>query len=107
MSVSSYAASMSVKVDIPRDIVINGTLVKKGTYKINYDEVMGELVIRSGDKLILRAPARAEFRQNRSGRTELVVIKDEATSRLRRITLAGEERSLIVDTRIENVAPQQ
>jgi hypothetical protein len=44
---------------------VNGTLVKKGTYKVTFNDETGELTIKKGDKVVATAQARLEKNDSR------------------------------------------
>ncbi len=48
------------KVTFLQSLDVNGTLVKKGTYKVTFNDETGELTIRKGDKVVVTAQARLE-----------------------------------------------
>ncbi len=50
----------SKNVTIGDDVTVGGTLVKKGTYKVSFDDQSGELTIRNGNKVIAKTTARLE-----------------------------------------------
>ena len=48
------------QVTFIQSLDVNGTLVKKGTYKVTFNDETGELTIRKGDKVVVTAQARLE-----------------------------------------------
>jgi hypothetical protein len=46
-------------------VTVDGTLVKKGTYKVTFNDETGELVIKKGSKVVAKAQARLEKTDDR------------------------------------------
>src|SRR5215510_4317159 len=53
------------EITITSPVTVNGTLVKKGTYKMTYDDKTGELTIAKGKKVVATAPARLDKTNDR------------------------------------------
>ena len=60
ISVPASANTITREVTFTRDVKVNGTLVKAGTYKAVFDDQTGELTITKGKKTVAQAPARIE-----------------------------------------------
>ena len=54
------------EVTFNKSVTVNGTLVKKGTYRVEFNEETNELTIRKGKKVVATAPARVEKITDRS-----------------------------------------
>ena len=48
------------KVTFLQSLNVNGTVIKKGTYNVAFNEETGELSIKKGGKILATAPARLE-----------------------------------------------
>lgn len=59
-SVLALGKTTEKKVTFLQSLDVNGTLVKKGTYKVAFNDETGELTIRKGDKVVATAQARLE-----------------------------------------------
>ena len=59
-AVFALAKTTEKKVTFIQSLDVNGTLVKKGTYKVTFNDETGELTIRKGDKVVATAQARLE-----------------------------------------------
>lgn len=99
MSASALAKGKSERVTLPQDVVINGTLVKKGEYKLKFDEQTGELLFLKGKKVVARTSARIEKRERDAQRTEFGTILEGDTRTLRSITFRGERESIVMHER--------
>ncbi len=95
------------KVVFPRDVMVQGTLVKKGTYQVVFDEQANKLTILQDDKTIATSTARAEAIKNRATNTELLINKKDNASILRGVILAGENQAVVIDDTVQTATPQQ
>jgi hypothetical protein len=96
MSATGLAKGKSEEVNIPQDVVVNGTLVKKGSYKLKFDEQTGELLLLKGKKVVARTSARLEKREKEAARTEFGTIQQGETKSLRSITFRGDRESIVM-----------
>ena len=90
------AKGKSEDLTLPQDVVINGTLVKKGDYKLKFDEQTGELLILKGKKVVARTNARLEKREKQAARTEFGMMQQGDAKELRSITFRGERETLVM-----------
>ena len=106
-----YAEGKGKKVNISRDIVVNGVEVKKGKYEVKFNDELGEMSIWKGDKLVAKSNARKALRSSKAVSTELMTVKDNQNSILRGIVLEGEQQTILLNSNSTsdniNVAPQQ
>ena len=58
--VVALAKSTEREVTLTKDLTVSGTLVKKGTYKVEFNEETNELTIKKGKKVVATAQARLE-----------------------------------------------
>ena len=59
-AVFALAKTTEKKVTFIQSLDVNGTLMKKGTYKVTFNDETGELTIKKGDKVVATAQARLE-----------------------------------------------
>jgi hypothetical protein len=78
------------------DTKVNGTIVKKGKYEAVYDDQSGELSIFKGGKLIAKAAARLEKRDQKARVAEVQTIREGMDQRLVSIAFAGSQENLVV-----------
>ena len=78
--VAALAKTTERKVTFRESVNVNGTVVKKGTYKVTLDDETGELTIRKGDKVVATAQARLEKTGERYGFYTSTVSADPATA---------------------------
>jgi len=105
---SAYAEGKGKTVDISKDVVVNGTEVKKGKYEITFDEEKQEVSIWKGDKLVAKSNARKGLLKNKSAVNQLMTTKQNQNDMLKGIILAGEQETILINTNnTVNAAPQQ
>jgi hypothetical protein len=63
--VVALAKSTEREVTFTKNLTVNGTLVKKGTYKVEFNEETNELTIKKGKKVVATAQARLEKIEDR------------------------------------------
>jgi hypothetical protein len=78
------------------DVTVNGTVVKKGTYKVMFDDQSGELTIAKDKNTVAKTKARAEKRENKASRTEVNSSQKDNVQHLRSITFGGDNRLIVI-----------
>jgi len=95
--VMAFAEVKSDKVTFAEDVTVNGTVVKKGTYKVTFDDQTSELTIIAKDKnTVAKTKARTEKRENKASRTEVNSSQKENAQHLRSITFGGDNRLIVI-----------
>ena len=61
----ALAKEIKKEVTFSQPVVVNGTLIKEGTYDVVFDDQTKELSIVKGRKVVARAPAQLEKREER------------------------------------------
>lgn len=97
-SAIALAAEVKTKdVTLPQDMMINGTLLKQGTYKMRFNDQTGELSFIKNKEVVAKTTARYEPRQRKSTGLEFGLMPQSDSSRvLRSITFAGAKQSLVL-----------
>lgn len=81
------------------DFVVGGTLVKKGTYKLSFNEKTNELTIFAQDKTVVaKTVARAESRKRVSSGMEIVLARKGENQALVSLAFPGGMQDIVVDT---------
>jgi hypothetical protein len=96
----ALAKEIKKEVTFSQPIEVNGTLVKKGTYDAVFDDQTNELSIVKGRKVVARAPAQLEKRNERD-RSVYVTREEEGDSTkvvLLSVTLKDGNRATIVSS---------
>ena len=103
-----FAGGKGKKIEFPRDVVVNGTEVKKGKYNVQFDEKTNEVIIWQGDKLIAKSNAQKNIHKNNHKNivTEILVVKQGEKSFLKRLSVAGEQEDILLDMKNLSVSPQ-
>lgn len=95
-SLAVLADGKSKNVTFNEDVVVNGTLVKSGTYKVTYDEQSGELSIERYNKTVAKTSARVEKRDKKAERTEVNTRKNNNKVELSSIAFGGADQNIVV-----------
>ncbi len=96
MSIAVVAKERTETLNLTQDVTINGTLVKKGQYKLKFDEQTGELLIMKGKKVVAKTTAKMEARTDKADRTEVNTITNGTQNELRGISFRGESQRIVV-----------
>jgi hypothetical protein len=91
-----FADTKSKTVQFPEDMKVNGTLVRKGTYEVKFDDKSGELSIMKNKKVIARASATLAKR-DRSARQ--FVLRSSGSGddlQLTGVTFMGSDHDVII-----------
>src|SRR5919112_2113700 len=75
-----FGKDKSEYITLPQDVVIGGTVVKKGEYKLKFDEKSGELLLMKGSKVVAKTSARIEQREDSPRRTEFNTVTNGSQS---------------------------
>lgn len=94
------------KVEFTRDVVVNGTEVKKGKYTVKFNDETSEMSIWQGDKLVAKTKARKGQRKTKAITTEVMIVKRDNSSVLRGIILEGQDETILLGDETVNVTPQ-
>jgi hypothetical protein len=91
----ALAETIKKKVTFPHPVVVNGTLIKKGTYSAAFDDQTNELSIIKDGKVLAKAPARLE--QQGSARTLFKYREENGQRILLTVALKGKNLATIDD----------
>lgn len=83
-------------VSFSSDTKVNGTLIKKGTYDVVFNDQTGELSIVKNEKVIAKTATRVEKRDRKARGTEATTRMENNEIELVSITFAGSDQSLVV-----------
>jgi hypothetical protein len=92
-----FAEDKGKEVTFFRDMTVNGTTVKKGNYKVVYNEQSNEISIMKGKTVVAKAPAHAESRASKANETEIKATPKDQGSILRSVTFAGDSRTIVIN----------
>ena len=71
----ALARTTKKEITFSQPVVVNGAVVKKGTYDAVFDDQTNELTIVKGGKVVAKAPVQLETRDR--GRADYVTREDE------------------------------
>lgn len=97
LGATAFAKTRQANVTFSDDTSVNGTLVKKGTYRVSFNEDTGELSIFKGNKVVARSAARLEMRDRKAGDTEFLTRKVDMGCELVGITFSGSSQNVVVN----------
>ena len=84
------------KVTFESDIKVNGTLVKKGTYDVKFDDESGQLSITKNGKVVAQAMAKAEQREKKANDFQLRSTSDNGETNLIGVTFNGSDKNVVI-----------
>ena len=84
------------KVTFDNDMKVNGTLVKKGTYDIKFDDATGQLSIEKNGKVVAQAMARVESREKKANDFQLRSTVNGDETQLVGVTFGGSDKDVLI-----------
>ena len=84
------------KVTFENDIKVNGTLVKKGTYDVKFDDETGQLSISKSGKVVAEAMTRTEQRARKAGDFQVRSATSGDETQLVSVTFGGSDKDLVI-----------
>ena len=93
----TFADRKSDTVTFEKDTMVNGTLVKSGTYKVQFDYKTNELSVIKYTKPIVTAQGRVEQADRKASRTVLMTTDKDSATVMTAITFGGDNRRIIVE----------
>ncbi len=95
-SVAAFAKVQKHKVTFESDIKVNGTLVKKGTYEVKFDDESGQLTINKNGKVVAEAKASLEARDKKAGDFQLRSTTNGTETQLIGVTFGGADKDVMI-----------
>ena len=97
-SVVALAKVQKQRVTFDEDIKVNGTVVKKGTYDVKFDDESNQLSIMKNGKVVAQAMARLEAREKKANDFQLRSTNKNNEQQLTGVTFGGSDKDVIVVT---------
>src|SRR5215204_1815999 len=94
--VVAFAKVQKQKVTFESDIKVNGTLVKKGTYDVKFDDESGKLSIEKNGKTVVQAMAKLESREKKANDFQLRSTVNGEDTNLTGITFGGSDKNVVI-----------
>jgi hypothetical protein len=76
------------------DTLVNGTMVKSGTYDIRYDDKTAMLEVLKGSKVVASAPVRLEALPSEEHKTKMNFVGNELVS----VVFGGERQAVVISS---------
>ena len=95
-SVVAFAKVHKEKVTFDSDIKVNGTVVKKGTYDVKFDDESGQLSITKNGKTVAQATAKLEQREKKANDFQLRSTVNGDETNLTGITFGGSDKNIVI-----------
>ena len=84
------------KVTFESDIKVNGTLVKKGSYEVRFNDETGQLAIVKNGKTVAEAMAKVEPRTKKANDFQLRSTVNGDETHLTGITFGGSDKDIVL-----------
>jgi hypothetical protein len=95
-SVVALAKVQKHRVTFDNDIKVNGTLVKKGTYDVKFDDQSGQLTIAKDGKVVAQAMAKLESRAKKANDFQLRSNGSGDDTHLTGVTFGGSDKDVVI-----------
>ena len=95
-SVMAFAKTQKHRVTFDNDMKVNGTLVKKGTYDIKFDDETGQLSIVKNGKTVAQAMTRVEARVKKANDFQLRSTVNGDETQLVGVTFGGSDKDVLI-----------
>jgi hypothetical protein len=95
-SVVAFAKVQKHRVNFENDIKVNGTLVKKGTYDVKFDDETGQLSIVKNGKTVAQAMTRVETREKKASDFQLRSSGTGDDTQLVGVTFGGSDKDVLI-----------
>ena len=94
--VVALAKVQKAKATFDSDIKVNGTLVKKGTYDVKFDDASGQLAIVKNGKVVVEVNTRLEPRTKKASDFQLRTIGNGNELQLAGVTFGGSDKDVMI-----------
>jgi hypothetical protein len=95
-SVVALAKTQKHRVTFENDIKVNGTLVKKGSYDVKFNDETGQLSIEKNGKVVAQATARLESRSKKANDFQLRAVSSGDEHQLVGVTFGGSDKDVVI-----------
>jgi hypothetical protein len=95
-SVVAFAKVQKEKVTFDNDIKVNGTVVKKGTYDLKFDDESGQLSITKNGKVVAQTMAKLEQREKKANDFQLRSTTNGDETNLIGVTFGGSDKNVVI-----------
>ena len=94
--VVALAKVQKARATFDTDIKVNGTLVKKGTYDVKFDDETNQLSIVKNGKVIAEANTRLEARSKKANDFQIRSVTNGNELQLAGVTFGGSDKDVMI-----------
>ena len=94
--VAAFAKTQKHKITFENDTKVNGTLVKKGTYEVKFDDASNQLSIVKNGKVVAQAMAKLEPREKKAGDFQVRSSGSGDDAQLVGVTFGGSTQDVVI-----------
>ena len=95
-SVAAFAKTHKHRVTFENDIKVNGTLVKKGSYDVKFDDATGQLSIIKNGKTVAQTMAKLEARAKKANGFQLRSVGTGDETEMTGLTFGGSDKDVVI-----------
>ena len=95
-SVAAFAKTHKHRVTFENDIKVNGTVVKKGSYDVKFDDASGQLSIIKNGKTVAQTMAKLEARAKKANGFQLRSVGTGDETELTGMTFGGSDKDVVI-----------
>ena len=95
--VAAFAKTHKETVTFENDIKVNGTVVKKGTYEVKFDDATGQLSINKNGKTVAQTMAKLEARTKKARGFQMRSIGEGDAAELVAVTFGGDQDIVVTN----------
>ena len=95
-SVAAFAKTHKQRVTFENDVKVNGTVVKKGTYEVKFDDATGQLSINKNGKVVAQTMAKLEARAKKANGFQLRSVGNGEETELTGLTFGGSDKDVVI-----------
>ncbi len=89
LGISALAGEVTKTLTLSRDVSVNGTVVKKGTYKVKINKETGEMTILNGKEVIVKTTVTVATDERKANGDEIALTQNGDTNVLKSIKFDG------------------
>ena len=95
-SVVALAKVQKHKVTFEKDLKVNNTVIKKGTYDVKFDDQTGQFSVVKGSKVVVQTTARLEPRGKKANDFLIRSTGDGSKAQLVGVTFGGSDKDIVI-----------
>lgn len=92
----AFAEKTTKDVKFYNDVVVNGTRIEKGTYRVSFDSSTNEVTIMKGKSVVAKTTGRLEKLEKKAGATQYATSDQGNGQTLVSISFEGSPNALVL-----------